>query len=100
MGITVLCDLCVSTSVTLHRSQQQALESDAQTTIRGHAAQKNQLFDAVAELLEAVAGVDEFELVSELAELAAGAEPSEGFDVSPPDLASLLPFAAAGFAEE
>jgi hypothetical protein len=41
--------------------------------------------------------VDELELLSELA---AGAELSEGFDVSPPDLASLLPFAEAGFAEE
>jgi len=43
--------------------------------------------------------LDEPEPVSELDELAAGAELSEGFDVSPPDLASLLPL-AAGFAEE
>ena len=58
------------------------------------------------QLLEAAAGgddalvPDELELPSELEELAAGAELSEGFDVSPPDLASLLPFAEAGFAEE
>jgi hypothetical protein len=41
--------------------------------------------------------VDELELPSELA---AGAELSEGFDVSPPDLASWLPLAGFGFAEE
>jgi hypothetical protein len=56
----------------------------------------DQLLDVVAGVAEA-AGVDELELLSELA---AGAELSEGFDVSPPDLASLLPFAEAGFAEE
>ena len=43
---------------------------------------------------------DELELPSELPELAAGAELSEDFDASPPDLASEPLFADAGFAEE
>lgn len=106
MGIVIFCDLCVSTSVTVPGSQHPALESDARTAIRGHAANQNQFFELVDEFFEAVAGVDEVveldevEFVSELDELVAGAELSEGFEVSPPDFASLLPFAAAGFAEE
>jgi hypothetical protein len=82
------------------------LESDARTAIRGHAVNQNQFFETSDQLFEAVAGVDEaveavepeeLELPSELA---AGAGLSEGFDVSPPDLASLPPLADAGFAEE
>ena len=79
------------------------MESDARTAIRGYAAHKNQLLDAVDELVEAVAVVDEAVELDELElslELAAGAELSDGLDVSPPDFASLLPFAAGGFAEE
>jgi hypothetical protein len=59
--------------------------------------QGNQFFDAAAGAEEAV-DVDGLELLSELE--AAGAVLSDGFAVSPPDLASLLPFAEAGFAEE
>jgi|SRR5580658_3697121 hypothetical protein len=92
LGITAFCYLCGSyPEVNIG-----AFESDAGTAIRGHGSHKNQLFDAVA-------GVDEVPALEELElsfELAAGAELSEGLDVSLPDLASLLPFADAGFAEE
>jgi hypothetical protein len=95
LGITVLCDLCVSTSVTLHRSPHPAFESDARTAIRGYRSHGNQLLDDVAGAGEA-AGLEELELSLEPA---AEAELSEGFDASLPDLASLLPL-EAGFAEE
>jgi hypothetical protein len=56
--------------------------------------------------LEVVAGVDDAVEAAESEELelpfelAAGAVVSEGFDVSPPDLVSALPLAAAGLGEE
>ena len=60
---------------------------------------QNQLFDGVggAEVAVVLEEVDELELPSELA---AGAELSEDFDASPPDLPSEPLFADAGFAEE
>jgi hypothetical protein len=57
---------------------------------------QNQFLEAVDGVVEA-GELDELELPSGLA---AGVELSDGFDVSPPDLASLLPLAEAGFAEE
>jgi hypothetical protein len=58
-----------------------------------------QLFEVPAVVEEAVV-LDELEEPFELPELAAGVELSDGFDVSLPDLASLLPLADAGFGEE
>jgi hypothetical protein len=60
---------------------------------------RNQLFEAPAGADEVVV-LDELLVLSELPELAADVELSDGFDVSLPDLASLLPLADAGFAEE
>lgn len=59
----------------------------------------NQLLDVVVVVGEAVVP-DELEVLFELPELAAGVELSDDFEGSLPDLASLLPLAEAGFAEE
>ena len=72
------------------------MESDAQTGIGGQKSHESQLLDGAAGAGEAVE-LAELELLSELA---AGAVLSEGFDVSPPDAASLPPLADEGFAEE
>lgn len=97
------CKICSllpnATSVEVTRKSTSALESDAQSAIHVYAVLENQLFDAVGVAAEA-AGLDELELASVLAELAAGAELSDDLDASPPDLASLLLLADAGFAEE
>jgi hypothetical protein len=81
------------------RKSTQALESDAGTAIGGYAADNIQLLDVAAGVEEAVEAVDSEELELPF-ELAAGAVVSAGFDASPPDLASALPLAAAGLAEE
>ena len=60
---------------------------------------ENQLLDVVAVVGEAVVP-EEPDVLSELPELAADVELSDGFELSPPDFASLLPFADAGFGEE
>lgn len=88
--VTVECHLCGSYEEVNIRRWIRCANRKSQPR-----SQQNQLFDVVAGVEEA-AGADEPEVPVE----AAGVELSDDFGVSLAGLASLLPFAEAGLAEE
>jgi hypothetical protein len=91
--ITAACHLCGSYRKVNIGVGVRCLNDDSRPHLPG-----NQLLEAVA--AEEAVEPDELEVSFELEELAAGVELSDDLDASLPDLASLLPLAEAGFAEE